>query len=536
MAMAKDHSRIDLSAKKKLLPTKKVFLACLSGILMTMSFPPLDVSFLAWVALVPLFISLENESSTKAFKLGFISGTVHYLFLIYWIVVVLGRYGNLSIFLSSTLCVLMCFCLALFLALYCSLIVAFRGCRFPALLAGVFWVTLEYLRTEYITEFPWCLLGYTQYENLHLIQISNISGVYGLSFLIVLVNALIYRLVPAFQDEETKKRNGSMRWEMVLTALLIIGTLGYGHHQWIERPDENGSQKAIRVVIVQGNIDQSLKWDPSYQSKTLETYTRLTRESFDFLPELIVWPETSVPFYFQDNTQLSTEVTAMATESGAALIFGSPAYKRIYGDVSYYNRAYLVSPDETLPQHYDKVHLVPFGEYVPFKHLLSFVNRMVPAAGDFAEGEKITPLNHKNLSLGTLICFEAIFPKISRIHTQKGANILINITNDAWFGKTSAPYQHLAMAVYRAVENRRPLIRSANTGFSALIGPHGKIFAQGGLFREETLRGRIPISNTTPTFYTRFGDLFAVSMLIVSMVITASLLWRKSASRPLPKK
>jgi apolipoprotein N-acyltransferase len=226
----------------------------------------------------------------------------------------------------------------------------------------------------------------------------------------------------------------------------------------------------------------------------------------------------------------------MAKESGAALVFGSPAYKRTDGTVHYYNRAYLVTPDGTLPQFYDKVHLVPFGEYVPFKHLLSFVNRMVPAAGDFAEGEKIAPLNHEHLSLGTLICFEAIFPKIARIHTQNGANIIVNITNDAWFGKTSAPYQHLAMAIFRAVENRRPFIRSANTGFSALIGPHGKIFSQGGLYREETLKGVIHISNTTPTFYTRFGDLFAVSMLIISLIITASLLRKKKISRPLSKK
>ena len=534
--MTKNSPPLKFSIKKALFPSKKVFLACLSGILLTASFPPLELSFLAWFALVPLLISLENEPSYRAFKLGFISGTVHYLSLIYWIVIVLGRYGNLNIFLSSFPCFLLCLCLALFVALFSLLIVLFRGSRLPAVLAGMFWVGFEYFRAEYFLEFPWCLLGYTQYDNLSLIQISDILGVYGLSFLIVLVNGLIYNLLYHLQSKNKRKWNGSLRWEILLTSILIIGTLGYGHYRLSERPDENVSSKTTRALIVQGNIDQSLKWDPAYQAKTLETYLRLTRENYEFLPELIVWPETAVPFFFQDDVALSTEVVSMANESGAAMVFGSPAYKRTPGTINYYNRAYLISPDGRPPQHYDKVHLVPFGEYVPFKKLLSFVNRLVSAAGDFAEGEKIVPLDHENLSIGVLICFEAIFPEIARVHTQRGANILVNITNDAWFGNTSAPYQHLAMAVFRAVENRRPLIRSANTGFSAFIGPQGKIIARGDLFCEETLKESIDISNSGSTFYTRFGDIFALSMFIFSLIKISSFLWKRKISGRLSKK
>ena len=528
--MAENSPPLKFSLKKTLLPSKKVFLACLSGILLTASFPPLEFSFLAWFALVPLLISLDNESSSGAFKLGFISGTVHYLSLIYWIVIVLGRYGNLNIFLSSFPCFLLCLYLALFIALFSLLIALFRGTPLLALWAGFFWVGFEYFRTEYLIEFPWCLLGYTQYEHLSLIQISDILGVYGLSFLIVLVNGLIYHLLFQLQNKNKKERNGSLRWEILLTSLLVIGTLIYGRYRLSERPAENVSHKTIKAVIVQGNIDQSLKWDPAYQAKTLETYRRLTRENYDFKPDLIVWPETSVPFFFQDNVALSTELVSMANESGAAMVFGSPAYKRTAGTINYYNRAYLISPDGRPPQHYDKVHLVPFGEYVPLKTLLSFVNRLVSAAGDFAEGEEIVTLKHESLSIGVLICFEAIFPEIARIHTQKGANILVNITNDAWFGKTSAPYQHLAMAVFRAVENRRPLIRSANTGFSAFIGAQGKIIARGDLFCEETLKDSMDISNSASTFYTRFGDIFAFSMLIFSLIKISSFLWKRKIS------
>ena len=315
-----------------------------------------------------------------------------------------------------------------------------------------------------------------------------------------------------------------------------MAILGYGHHRLSEGRDPNKKRQVLRAVIVQGNIDQSLKWNPAYQVKTLETYLRLTRGNYNFEPDLIVWPETSVPFFFQDNSELSRKLPSMVQESKALLLFGSPGYKRTSGTVKYYNRAYLIAPDGNPPQSYDKVHLVPFGEYVPFKKLLSFINRLVSAAGDFAAGEEIVTMNHEDLSMGVLICFEAIFPEIARVHTTQGANILINITNDAWFGKTSAPYQHLAMAIFRAVENRRPLIRSANTGFSALIGSQGKIIARGNLFCEETLNVSSDISNSGLTFYTRYGDIFAFSMLLISLIKGASFLWHRKTSGRTTKK
>ena len=526
-----------LSIQKNLFSSKKILLAVLSGILLTASFPPLGLSFLAWFALVPLLISISNESPSKAFRLGFIAGTVHYLSLIYWIVIVLGRYGNLNIFLSSFACFLVCIYLALFIALFAILASSLNNTRFAALLMASFWIGLETVRTKYLIEFPWCLLGYTQYKNLHLIQIADILGVYGVSFLIVLINGLIFHLLFESPHGTTKKKGiGFLKWEIPITCLITMGILGYGHYRLSEGQEQNENHQVLKVVIVQGNIDQSLKWDPAYQVKTLETYLKLTRENYDFKPGLIVWPETSIPFFFQDNVNLSLKLTSLVQEFNAPLLFGSPAYKRTAGTIKYYNRAYLISPDGNPPQSYDKVHLVPFGEYVPLKKLLSFINRLVSAAGDFAKGEEIVTINHNNLSIGVLICFEAIFPEIARVHTIKGANILVNITNDAWFGKTSAPYQHLAMAVFRAVENRRPLIRSANTGFSAFIGPQGKIIARGNLFCEETLTVSPDISNSDLTFYTRSGDIFAFSMLLISLIKSASFLWRSKMSGRITKK
>ncbi len=510
----------------KLFASRKILLAGLSGILLTASFPPQELSFLAWFALVPLLISIHNESFSGAFKLGFLAGMVHYLSLIYWIVVVLGRYGNLNLFLSSFPCFLLCLYLALFIALFALLNVFLRNSGLFVLLTGSFWVGLEYFRTEYLIEFPWCLLGYTQYKNLYLIQNADILGVFGLSFLIVIINGLIARLFFHYKDN-SQLRTRSLKWEILLICLIAAGTITYGHFRLSNEQRENKSHQTINALIVQGNIDQSLKWDPTYQTKTLETYHRLSRLNYDFKPELIVWPETAMPFFFQENGKLSQDLLSIVKESEAAIVFGSPAYKRAAGAVYYYNRAYLISPEGKPPQFYDKVHLVPFGEYVPFKRFLSFINRLVSAAGDFAEGDEIVTINHNNLSLGVLICFEAIFPEIARVHTNGGANILVNITNDAWFGRTSAPHQHLAMAVFRAVENRRPLIRSANTGFSAFIGPQGKIMSRGRLFHEETLKSSLDISNSALTFYTRFGDIFARILLILSIIKISILLWQR---------
>lgn len=531
--MAKNSAPFNIPEKQTALSSGKVLLSISSGVLLTASFPPVNLSFLSWFALVPLLKSIENESSSRAFKLGLMTGTVHYLTLMYWIVVVLGRYGNLNAFLSAVPCLLLCLYLALYIAAFSLMTACSRDSRFFLLFLGSFWVGLEYIRAKFLSGFPWCLLGYTQYRHLNLIQIADIFGVYGLSFLIVLVNGLIYCLL--FRNRKTKNDltgRRFLKWETPIIVLLVGGTLAYGHYRLSELQERKDSSRRVRVAVIQGNIDQSLKWDPAYQTRTLETYGRLTRAVHDFRPELILWPETAVPFFFQDNDKLSPEVVTIAEESGGILVFGSPAFKRTAGRIDYYNRAYLISADEEqLTKYYDKVHLVPFGEYVPFKRVLSFINRLVPAAGDFAEGDEIVTLEHDNLSIGALICFETIFPEIARAHTRKGANILVNLTNDAWFGKTSAPYQHLAMAVFRAVENRRTMIRAANTGFSATIGPQGKIMMRSNLFCEETLKASVSIPDSPLTVYTRFGDLFALSLLVICLIKSFSCLQRRKNNR-----
>lgn len=503
--------------------TRKALLAVLSGAMLTAAFPPGRLDWMAWFAVVPLLLSLENEPPSNAFRLGLIVGIVHYLTLIYWIVVAIGHYGNLNAFLSAAILLLLCLYLALYIGFFSIFSAYVEKSRFALLFIANFWVGLEYARAHLLTGFPWCLLGYTQFKNLHLIQIADLCGVYGLSFLIVIVNILIYHIF--FRHH--KRGLGLHKWEFLFTVLMVGLTLIYGHFRLTQEQTDKGHPLHVNSVIIQGNIDQSVKWDPTHQARTMMIYKRLTRSAYDFKPGLIVWPETSLPFFFQNNKEYAREVYSISRESGSLIVFGSPAYKIIGGKPKYYNRAYLVTPNDQPPQYYDKVHLLPFGEYVPLKKILFFVSRLVPAAGDFDAGSRIVPLRQGKLSMGILICYEAIFPEIARAHALEGANIFINITNDAWFGMTSAPYQHLYMAAFRTVENRIPMIRAANTGLSAFIGIHGNIIEQSAPFTSEALKATLDISKSPLTFYTRFGDVFVLVTIVMSLIGIASCLFTR---------
>ncbi|MDP6178743.1 MAG: apolipoprotein N-acyltransferase, partial [Desulfatiglandales bacterium] len=373
---------------------RQILYAILSGTLLTASFPPGELDWIIWFALVPLLISLDHESPSHAFRLGFIAGLAHYLTLVYWIIVALRNYGGLNFLVAFGVLLLLCLYLSLYPALFSYFFSYLQGSRFAGFMMASAWVALEFIRAKAMTGFPWSLLGYTQFRRLNLIQIADLVGVYGVSFLVVLLNTLIFSL---FFDR-TSRMKKFLKWEILVILLVASFTLTYGHYRLEGDNTKGEGHKSIKIAILQGNIDQSVKWNPAYQEKTIDIYHRLTRKTDDFKPHLVVWPETSVPFFFQNNIKLSPRVIKISKESGADLIFGSPAFKRKQGKIKYYNRAYLLSPHGELSGYYDKVHLVPFGEYVPLKRFFPFVHRLVPAAGDFASGEKIAPLKLSSLS------------------------------------------------------------------------------------------------------------------------------------------
>jgi apolipoprotein N-acyltransferase len=495
-----------------------ILAAVLSGLMLTASFPPGATDWLAWFALVPLLAAMRLQPPSGCFRLGFTAGVVHFLSMMYWIVVVLGNYGGLPVFLSVTALIALCCYLALYPALFGLIHPLLRDARFGMLLSAGAWVGLEYLRGKLLTGFPWCFIGHSQAARIQLIQLCDLVGVYGVSFLVAAVNLLVFGLLFRY-------RNGlrrSLPVEGPVVVALFALALGYGHLKTREPSPGTGPSDPVRTAIIQGDIDQSEKWLPEHQEKTLGTYRRLSLRAAKRDPDLIVWPETAVPFFFQDPSRLSAGVIALPDLTGADLLFGSPAYQGSGRRTRYANRAYLLSAEERRVEHYDKVHLVPFGEYVPLQRFLPFVHRLVPAAGDFTPGERVEPLKATGYSAGVLICFEAIFPGLARRQVEEGADILVNLTNDAWFGPTSAPFQHLSMSLFRAVETRRPLVRAANTGISAFVDTRGRVTRRSGLFREAVLLSEVHPSSRPPTPYVRWGDVFPPFLLVLVFVRVAA--------------
>jgi len=501
---------------------RDILLSLFSGILLILSFPNFDVEVLAWVALVPLFCSMEGKGLLHSFILGSLTGVISFLGILYWIIVAVHTYGNVPLIPSGLILLLLVVYLSLFIGAFAFLtrFIQIRSGLQTILFTPVLWVALEYLRSFLLTGFPWANLGYSQYLNLPFIQIADITGPYGPSFVILLLNATLFGVL-----HQRSKRTFPLK-EVIITVVILLGFLTYGYlkmgavnRQMIQNPP-------LKIGLVQGNIDQSVKWDESFQKDTLKIYEKLSFKVAEEKPELIIWPETATPFFFQDAREYQPLVLDIPKKTNAFLLFGTPSYKIQKGKVHHYNSAYLVSPSGELAGTYDKIHLVPFGEYVPLQDLLFFIGSLGEGIGDFKSGKEIFNFSLPQGKFGVLICFEIIFPDLSRRFVKRGANFLVTITNDAWFGRTSAPYQHFSMAAFRAVENRVFVARAANTGITGFIDPRGKIVKQGRIFTEEAMNGTIRLSNRK-TFYTLYGDVFAWACAAFSLLLLVNAFFQK---------
>ncbi len=504
---------------------KNWFWAVLSGVMLTASFPKMGFWYLGWFALVPLLMAIKGIAVGKAFRIGFAAGLAHFLTLLYWLFYTMQTYGGIPFYLAIPVLFLLSAYMAIYMGLFAALMTRWIDRLSWGCLAAVpvFWVCLEYIRGFLFTGFPWSFMGYSQYNQLHIIQISDIFGVYGVSFLMALSSVAVFL---ALDTTEKTKKSGSRfiqfrRFQPLLVFIfLLVIVWTYGKWQ-VSNFDRKLSEVDIRrITAIQGNIDQAIKWDPAFQLETTQKYINLSLSAEKHDPDLIVWPETATPFYFLYDEMLSKMVMDAVTAMGKDFLIGSPSftYDKTKEEINYYNSAYLIEPDSEDIHKYDKVHLVPFGEYVPFKQWLPFLGKMVDHVGDFKSGKKGGTLSWQDEKLGIQICFEIIFPALSRAMVQNGADIIINITNDAWFGKTSAPYQHFSMAVFRAVENRRSLVRAANTGISGFIDPAGRVLSRSALFEDAILTESIPVYRKY-SVYTLIGDLFAVACTIISVIL-----------------
>jgi apolipoprotein N-acyltransferase len=484
-------------------------LAAFSGALTALAFPKIEASFFVWISLIPLFFLLDRLRPKRAFLAGWTAGTFFYGVLLYWIPAVPAHYGHLPFVLSVLVYLVLVLFLALFWAFF-ALVFAVVRVRMPGWafwLAPFLWVALELGITRILTGFPWGLLGLSQYKNLSFIQIAGVTGIYGVSFVLISFQSLfVYSIRSA-------KRLPFACGTILLVAVHLAGFLVLGRVR--ETPE------TFPAAVIQGNVSSDVYWKETPPAEILtlfEDHLALTRQAAEQGAQLIVWPEFTVPMCFSCDDPLYKSfkevLTRYVRESGRTLLLGTNETSGTTGRPLYYNTALCLGPDRDVTR-YAKMHLVPFGEYTPYKPIFGFIDRVTHAIGEVTPGTEFVLHTFAGEKFGTPICYEIIFPDLVRRFTKCGADFLVTITNDGWYGTTSAPYQHFANAIFRAVENRRFLLRAATTGVSGIVDPYGRIVSSTAVGEKTTLTGRVTPSHR-PTFYARFGDLFAGICLTIS--------------------
>ena len=488
---------------------RRLAVAALAGFALHLAFPRPGWDLLGWVALAPvLALAATAGTPRRAFIEGWVAGLAFFLPLLRWLTHTMTTFSTMG----PVLAVLVVLALAGYLALFwggVSWALAWLRARlgvWALWLAPALWVAAELARTYFLSGFPWGLLGYVPSQRLLVIQIAAWTGVYGVSALLVLVNTAL-----AWTAVERRWRAAAAATLAAAVAVAGVLLVGRGHLAPANAP-------TLPVAVVQGNIPQAVKWDAAFKAETLQIYGDLTRAAAPG-SRLVLWPEAAVPAYVRFEPGAMQWLTDLARGVRVPLLVGVPDADRDGSRTLYLNSAFLVDAGG-LRARYDKIHLVPFGEYVPLKRLLFFVEAIAAEIGDFAPGRQVALLPLEGTPFGTVICYEVIFPDLFRRFVAEGASFMTNITNDAWFGDSGGPLQHLAMVPLRAVENRIAIVRAANTGVSAFVLPSGAIQSTLPLGARGTLRGDVPLRREE-TFYTRFGDIFAYACAAASCAALA---------------
>ncbi len=547
-----------------------IFLVLLSSILLILSFPNSEISWFVWVSFIPFLFAIENKNWKQTFWLSYLFGFVFWAGTIYWInFVTVSGCIFLILYLSIYFGI---FGFGFFLPAFAERhvckdvdkcekgirqrLVAYMIQRLsarhggPARKIGIlpenvkmtrllnrgtslflsilflssFWVILEFIRSYLFTGFSWALLGYSQYKILPLIQIADITGVYGISFLIVFVNVSIFYIIKLILGYGNRKTNfGEDFFSSVICFLLsvfcIVGVLIYGQN----RIDYLNSRdfSSLKVSVVQGNFPADEKWGGDFKYSILNEYLNLTYMASLDNPDLIVWPETSVPDYIDENHWMKDSIEKCAVDIKVSILVGA-AWKDIETN-KFYNSAVYFSKTGKTKERYDKIHLVPFGEYFPFAKYFPFVYDVFES-GNFTAGDKFTIFNLNENKFNTLICYEDIFPRLVRKFIKKGSNFIVNISEDSWYKKSGEVSQHLQALVFRAVENRVSAVRVANTGISGYISPigevYGKVKSDAGeeIFISGYNTESIKIVDID-TFYQKYGDIFVYFCFLVFFIL-----------------
>ena len=525
---------------------KNVALCAAFALFTTFAFPPFRFGFLAIFALFPLFLVLQNKSTKEAFRWAYFSGLMTNLMLLYWIgwATIAGAF--------SAILVLPAF-LGVFAVLHVLALRKFGDVAYW--LTPIWWTGLEWLKTLGQTAFPWFTLGYSQSYYLPLIQFAEYTTVYGVSFWLVLLNVLVFL---GFKRRQRKFAG--------MIALMILIPFLHGKIV-IPDSDEINSLKSVRVGLVQGNVDPFIKWKPEFKDSSFVKYGRLTTEIARFEPDIIVWPETATPCWLKHEMEYLQRVRDQVDSLEIPLLTGTPDY-RFVTETEYrtFNTAVLILPHRYDLPTYEKMQLVPFGERIPYEDSFPFslfkelLNKLEMGQGNFSPGSKpmifTFPNRKKNhqtvetngapetsissrpkpyipdelfenpvdsIRFGVAICYESVFPQIVRNFMTLGADFQLVITNDAWFGRTSMPYQHLQYAVFRAIENRTAVARCTNAGISGVIDPYGRISNTTNLYEEAIIVAELPVL-AEKSFYVRHGNIFPNAVLIICGILVLVIL------------
>lgn len=522
---------------RALTPAAGLALAAASGGLLAASFPKFGHPACAWVALAPLLVAITAggrsggargplDPRRRALVLGLTAGLVYFAGTLYWLVDVMVTYGGLAAPIAFVVAALLVVYLAIYPAAFAWTVGRLwgRAGGWAVAAAPAVWVAFEWVRAHALTGFPWALLGTSQTGVLPIAQLASVTGVYGLSLLVAAGGAALAWAVAG---------RGRSRLVASLGVLGLVGAVVVWGRARIARGDLLADGVPVRVAVVQGNVEQDAKWDPAWQPAILERYLRLSEEAVRAGARLVVWPESSVPFYFGEEPAGTERVRQVARTASAYLIVGSDERAMHSGqpdgrlELRYYNAAVLVRPDGATGGVYRKMRLVPFGEYVPLGRLLFFVAPLVQAVSDFSPGERATLLPVDRHAVSVAICYEVVYPDLVRRFVREGSELLATITNDAWFGRSSAAYQHFQQASLRAIEQGRYLVRAANTGISGVVDPYGRVVVRTALF-ETAVRVADVRFLSARTVYSETGDLVAYLCLVVT-VVALGRSWRRVA-------
>ncbi len=510
--------------------------ALLSGVLLALSFPRYGHPAVAFIALVPWLIALSGwsgrgvtipgVSTRRGFLLGLIAGFIHFAGTVYWTGATVSTFGGLPVIVAMIVAALLALYMATYIALAGAIVAMFTR-RFGLgglCLAPAAWVAMEYLRGIIFGGFPWIPLGNTMVTLLPIAQLASVAGVYGLSLFVAFVNVgfTVAALGPPSLSASTYAKataDGSADRARLIAAAGTLGLIALFSVWGGTRLAGNAltAGAPIKIGLIQGNIPQTEKWNPARADMILQRYLQLSQQAADNGAQFIIWPESATPFYFEEDLA-GGMVRGLVRGLGKPLLLGSDEIEDADPPRTY-NAAFMLDTQGATAAVYRKIQLVPFGEYVPFQRLLFFVGPLVESVAAFSRGTRVTMLPVEGHMISTAICYEVTYPWLAREAVRQGSEMLTTVTNDAWYGESSAPFQHFEMAAMRAIEQGRYLARVANTGISGIIDPYGRVLVRTSLFETAAVVAEARFVQTR-TIYARIGDLAAfISIAIVLLAL-----------------